>query len=172
MNKRQLSAFTFGILLLAASCRKTDKLHQPASTSNEVAKAAASAPAASTWQAAQWNSNKQDKFTTYNTQIKDSSITTAVIKSGLVLVYINDGSAIASLPHQQKGSNDAFWYHQLSKNTLQINVDVYAGQVNPAASQVRYFVISSERLAALQTEGKTKQSLMSLTYEDATTLLK
>lgn len=172
MNKRQLSAFTFGMVLLAASCRKMDKLHQPASIENAAVKSIAAAPVANTWQTTQWNSNKQEKFTTFSTSIKDSSITLGVMSKGLVLVYLNHRSEVVSLPHQQKESGEAFWYHQLSKSNLQINCDAYDATTSPSSVQIKYFVITPDKLTALAQAGYDKMRLMTLSYENTAALLK
>ena len=173
MNKRQLSSFALGLLLFAASCKKNDVQMQSAAKAETTTTAAAKTDASATaWATvSQWNSNKQEGFTTFSTELKDSSITSAVIAKGLVLVFMNSSTGIVSLPFQQKTGGDAFWYYQLSKNTLKINVDAYTG-TNPGTNGVKYFVVTPERLQELQQSGHTKKELLTLSYESAAALLK
>jgi hypothetical protein len=177
MNKRQLSAFTAGLMLLAASCKKSDALYQQAArqeaTQNAAVASATPANASAAWRTTgQWNSNPQEGFTVFSTKLSDSSITSTVVAKGLVLVYMNNGKSLVSLPRQQKDGGDAFWYYQLSKNSLQINCDAYAASVNPSSVQVKYFVITPPQLEQLAKAGHDKKSLLTLTYDNAAALLK
>lgn len=176
MNKRQLSTFAIGLMLLAASCKKSDALYKESArqeANQQQTAATTETGSVAVWKtASQWSSAAQEGFTIHSTKLSDSSITSDVVAKGLVLVYMNDGKSVVSLPYQQKDGGDAFWYYQLSKNSLQINCDAYTAGINPSSVQVKYFVITPTQLEELAKAGHDKKSLLTLTYDNAAALLK
>ena len=163
MNKQKLSILGLSLMILVASCRKTDV---EAPVSADTTQTTVNWKSVSSWQ-----SGTEDNVTTYNGRIQDSSITADVVENGLVLVYLKSANTISGLPVQLKGTNEISWNYQVSENLIQVNADVNTGSFSQDVS-FRYFVLDQQKLNALETQGKTRDGLMTLTYENAATLLK
>lgn len=174
MNKHKLSILGFALLVLMASCKKMDTPFQPAQAATTTAAATAAPQASTTWAAiGSWNATKAEKYTTYNSTIQDKGITADVIKSGLVLVYKKDGEAVHSLPYEQKGSADQYWYYQTSEGAITINVDAYGtAQTISNDATIRYFIVSEQQIKDFVATGKTKLDLLNLSYDAAAELFK
>jgi hypothetical protein len=152
-------------MLLIASCRKEDI--QAKNTTNNLSAVSNTAQ----WKSlSNWSSSKNEEITTYFSKVSDSSITSNVVNAGFVLVFKKNGSDIQSLPFQEKSSK-TYWYYQVSKGSLRINSDNNAGQ-NLNTQSFAYFIISPEKLSALEASGKTRPDLLQLSYEQAEVLLK
>jgi len=165
MNKRNLFALGLGLVLFATACKKQDlEAAQPAPET-------VTAPAE--WKTAgNWSTSQEERYTAQSTSMQDDAITSAVVENGLVLVYMKDGNSVESLPYRQKGATEAFWYYQISEKTIQLNADVYSANQATGEKAFNYFVISPEKLKSLEEQGHTQASLMALSYEAASTLLK
>ena len=167
MNKNKIAILGFSIAVLVTSCRKTDMPHQ------EAAPAVETVAAKKDWTSAiAWNAAKQEKFTTYNGTIVDQAITSAVADKGLVLVFKKNGTDIQSLPFEEKGANDAYWYYQVSKGQIAISCDNYGAEQKVSDNAFQYFVITAEQLQALDAKGHSQIELLQLSYEEAAALLK
>jgi hypothetical protein len=164
MKNYKLPFVGFAFILLVASCRKEDI--QAKNTVNNL-----TASNTATWKSlSNWSSSKNENVTTYFSKVSDSSITSDVVNAGFVLVYKKSGSDIQSLPFQEK-DNKTYWYYQVSNGSLRVNSDNNAGQ-NLNAQSFSYFVITPEKLSALEASGKTKLDLLQLSYEQVAALLK
>jgi hypothetical protein len=175
MNKHKLSILGFALVVLMASCKKMDAPFQPTHEAATTATATAAAPQASTtWSAiGNWNATKAEKYTTYNSSIQDKGITADVIKKGLVLVYKKDGESVHSLPYEQKGTADQYWYYQTAEGSITINVDAYGSSQNISSdATIRYFVVSEQQIKDFVATGKTKLDLLNLSYDAAAELFK
>jgi hypothetical protein len=165
MKNYKLPFLGFALVLLIASCRKEDI--QAKNTANNLSAISNTAQ----WRSlSNWSSSKNEEITTYFSKVSDSSITSNVVNAGFVLVFKKNGSDIQSLPFQEKSSK-TYWYYQVSGGSLRINSDNNAGQ-NLNAQSFAYFVISPEKLSALEASGKTKLDLLQLSFEQAEALLK
>ena len=102
--------------------------------------------------------------------MSDSSVTADIVSNGLVLVYKKSGNDIESLPFQDRSSK-VYWYYQVSKGSIRISGNNAASQ-NVSGQSFSYFVLTPEKIAALQSNGKTKLDLMQLSYDQAAALLK
>jgi hypothetical protein len=172
MNKHKLPVLGLGLMLLIASCKKNDVQHESKTTNPAPVATALNAKSSSEWTSvSNWSSSKAEKFTTYNSSIGDSSITSAVAGSGLVLTFAKSGDAIKSLPFQEKGTTDAYWYYQVSKGTITLSCDVYSGTPALNTSGFKYFIFSPEQLKDLEAKGHSKTELMQLSYEGVAALL-
>jgi hypothetical protein len=179
MKKHKLPVLGLGLMLMIASCKKTDVQQESTLGNPAVAATTASAiPASSTTNASEWKtlsnwaSSKQEKFTTYSSKIEDASITSAVTSSGLILAFAKNGSSIQAMPFQQKGTNDSYWYYQVSKGSITFSCDAYSGTQSLNDAGFTYFVLSAEQLKDLAANGHSKTQLMQLSYENLATLLK
>jgi len=172
MNKHKLPVLGLSLILLITSCKKNDVQHENTLGNAPVAAAAVAATAkASDWKMlSSWSSAKGDKFTTYSTKVSDSSITNSVTSRGLVLAFVKNGSTINALPFQQKGSNDSYYYYQVSDGSITLSCDNYSGTANLSSEAFKYFVFSPEKLKDLESQGYTKIKLMQLAYEDVAAL--
>jgi hypothetical protein len=165
MKNYKLPFLEFALVLLIASCRKEDI--QAKNTTNNLSAVSNTAQ----WKSlSNWSSSKNEEITTYFSKVSDSSITSNVVNAGFVLVFKKNGSDIQSLPFQEKSSK-TYWYYQVSGGSLRINSDNNAGQ-NLNAQSFAYFVISPEKLSALEASGKAKLDLLQLSFEQAEALLK
>jgi hypothetical protein len=165
MKNYKLPFLGFALVLLIASCRKEDI--QANNTTNNLSAVSNTAQ----WKSlSNWSSSKNEEITTYFSKVSDSSITSNVVNAGFVLVFKKNGSDIQSLPFQEKSSK-TYWYYQVSGGSLRINSDNNAGQ-NLNAQSFAYFVISPEKLSALEASGKAKLDLLQLSFEQAEALLK
>jgi hypothetical protein len=117
-----------------------------------------------------WTSSKGEKFTTYSSKVADSTITSAVANSGLVLTFSKNGNNIQALPFQEKGTNDSYWYYQVSKGALTLSCDNYSGTASLNTAGFKYFIFSTEQLKELEAKGYSKIKLMQLAYEDVAAL--
>ncbi len=163
MNKHKFFVLGISLSLLAVSCRKQDVVSDKASPEVML----------SEWKAMNnWSALKEDKYTSYNNSITDNALTVDVIENGLVLVYMKAGTHIESLPFQQKGKTDAYWYYQVSENTIQLNAYVYSAAAISNQQAFRYFIINADKLKSLEENGHSQSELMSLNYENAAALLK
>lgn len=166
MNK--LIILGLGLATLATSCRKTDAVYDTAASTEKVA-----APAKAEWTSVSgWSTNKQEKFTVYNGKIADQNITDAIASKGLVLAFKKNGISIQSLPFQEKGASDAYWYYQVSKGEISFACDNYSGEQQLQNNSFTYFILSAEKLADLEKKGYSQIQLMQLSYEDTRALLK
>jgi hypothetical protein len=171
MNKHKLPVLGFSLLLLIASCKKNDVQHENTLGNSPVAAAMAASAKASDWKTlSSWASAKGDKFTTYSSKVSDSSITSSVTSRGLVLAFVKNGSTINALPFQQKGTNDSYYYYQVSNGTITLSCDNYSGTANVSSEAFKYFVFTPEKLKDLESQGYTKIKLMQLAYEDVAAL--
>jgi hypothetical protein len=160
MKNYKLPLLGFALMLLITACKKEDVQVKNAPVS-----------AASQWQTlTNWSSSKTDNATTFSSKVSDSLITSNVANAGFVLVFKKSGSDVQSLPFQEK-ENKTYWYYQVSKGSVQINSDNNAGQ-NLSSQSFSYFVITPEKLSALEASGKTRFDLLQLSYEQAAALLK
>ena len=87
MKKHNLSIIGFGLMLFIASCKKNDVEHKGGLFSEPLAKAKAAAVAPEWRSFTNWTAKKAEKFTSYVSAVADSSITSAVTRSGLVLAF-------------------------------------------------------------------------------------
>ena len=166
MKNFKFTVLGFGLMLMAASCKKYDVQEAQAPAAPLVSN---TTPAK--WSSiSSWSSSTSGNTTTHFSKVADSSITAAVAKSGLVLVFKKDGSGIQSLPFEEKESK-AYWYYQVSNGSVRINSDNNKGQ-NLAQQSFTYFVITPEKLAALEASGKSRFELLNLNFEQAGALLK
>ncbi|MFL5740696.1 MAG: hypothetical protein ACJ75B_10795 [Flavisolibacter sp.] len=167
MNKKFLAA-VFSAAVLVTACKKSD-VQQTAVNTPAVAAASVSS---SNWKSlSSWNSQPQEKYTTYSNKISDSTISAAVAGKGLVLVYKKSGTDISALPFEEKGTSN-FWYYQVSQGRLVVLVDTYGTTAAPAQGQsIKYFVLSADKLNELQSKGYSKAELMKLSYENAIAIL-
>ena len=160
MNTRKFFILGLSAALLTASCRKQDLVQE-----NTPAVAPASWTSVSNW-----SSSTEENQKAYSSSISDKGITADVVENGLVLVYMKSGNAIESMPFHQS-ANNTYWYYQVSENSLQLNADVpSAGKLGEGQS-FSYFIVTAERLKALEDKGLSQDELMSLTYEKAAALL-
>jgi len=163
MKNYQVSLFGFALMLLIASCKKEDV--QVKNT------AASTVSSTSQWKSlTNWSNSGSDNQATVSSKISDSTITSNVAAGGLVLVFKKSGTDVQSLPFQQDNSK-TFWYYQVSKGSVQINVDDNSAD-NLNSQSFSYFVITPEKLSSLVANGKTRLDLLQLTYEQAAALLK
>jgi len=163
MNNHKFLILGLGLALFAASCKKQDleaKQEDAVVTQTE-------------WtNANNWTSSKEESYTSYSTIIQDKSITADVVENGLVLVYMRNGRTLSALPHQQKEGANAFWYYQVSENTITLSADVFTANMQPDNKQYfSYFIVSSEKIKALGEKGHTMSELMTLSFENAKSLL-
>lgn len=165
MKKNTFVILSLGVTLLIASCKKEDV---PANRSAN--QTSVSVSTTSQWRALSWSSSKDENITTYSSKISDSSINNNIASSGLVLVFKKDNAGVESLPFQEKSSN-AYWYYQVANGSVRINSDSKSEQ-NLSGQSFSYFIITPEKLSALEAQGKTKVDLMQLSYEQAVALLK
>jgi hypothetical protein len=164
MKNHKFAFLGFGLMLLIASCRKED-IHAKNEPDN------LSAVSNTAWKSlGNWSSSTTEDVTTYFSKVSDSVITGNVVSAGFVLVFKKTGSDIQSLPFQEKDSK-AYWYYQVSKESIQINCINNAGQ-NLNGQSFSYFIITPEKLSALEANGKTRLDLLQLSYEQAVVLLK
>lgn len=167
MNKNKLAVLTFSAAILFASCRKNELQHQD---SHNAAEAVAVTKA---WTSdISWNTAKQEKFTVYSGTINDQLISNEITDKGLVLVYKKNGNNIQSLPFEEKGTTDAYWYYQVSNGKIAINCDNYGAEQKVDENAFQYFIISAEQLAALEGKGYPSFKLLQLSYDEASALLK
>ena len=152
-------------VLVIASCKKEDV--KQSNTTNNV-----STTKASQWKFINnWSSSKTDSTTTiYFSKLTDSSITGDVVKGGLVLLFKKTGDDIQALPFLEK-DDKTYWYYQVSKGSIRINIDNNSGE-NLNAHSFSYFVVTQQKLSELEANGNTKLDLLQLSYDQATTILK
>jgi hypothetical protein len=171
MKKHTLSISALALVLVFASCRKSDLPHNPlAQDKAKVAAATAAAPVSDWKSVGNWTSTRQEKSTSFSAQIKDNALTTANVSTGLVLVYKKEGDAVRSLPYRDKVTGQ-YWYYQASENDITINVDAAGtGKINNLAT-FRYFILSEEKIKELEAQGTTKFEIMKMSFDKASSLL-
>jgi hypothetical protein len=170
MNKHKLSVLGFSLLLLITSCKKNDVQHED-TTTNPTAITAPAITKASEWRSfTNWTSSKEEKFTSHSSKVTDSTITNAVATSGLVLAFSKAGNTIQALPFQEKGTNDSYWYYQISKDAITLSCDSYKGTAPVNTTEFKYFVFTPDQLKDLETKGYSKMKLLQLTYEEVAAL--
>jgi outer membrane protein assembly factor BamB len=163
MKYLKLTVLFSGMIVLASSCRKNDFA---AEVPTEI-----SIPTATDvkWiSLTNWSSKQSENTTTFFNRVSDTSITYSVAKAGMILVYKKDGSSIKALPLQD---GTVSWNYQVSTGALLINSENNDGS-NLSKSGFSYFIITPEKLSALQAGGKTRMDLLNLSYEQAADLLK
>ena len=158
-------AFSILCIALLASCKKED-----VAANTSANKASASVSGTAQWRSLNWTNSKDDSITTYSSKISDSSINENIASTGLVLVFKKNNSTVESLPAQDKDLN-TYWYYQVANGAVTINGDSKSDQ-NMSGQSFSYFVITFEKLSALEAQGKTKGDLLQLTYDEAVALLK
>jgi hypothetical protein len=155
----------FALVLLITSCKKEDVQLNSSKTSLTDTKG--------TWNSlTNWSTTKVDDSTTaYFSLVSDTSISEAVAKSGLVLLFKKNGSAIQLLPFMDK-STGTYWYYQISKGLLRIDgSNSGSSQKNFDGQTFSYFVFTPEQISMFTAKGKTKLDLMQLTYTQALELV-
>jgi len=169
MKNLKLPVFGLAIVLIVSSCRKEDV--QAPNVSKADASATSVAKVSGWMPLNNWSSATNDKTTTYFSKLSDTAINADVAKSGLVLVYVKNGSQTQALPFQDQATN-TYWYYQVSKGSVRINGDASSASQNFRGRNIFYFVLTSQELSALESKGKSKFDLMQLTYDQAAALLK
>lgn len=183
MKILQLTFTASVLLLLATSCKKTDfqdELPQNAqSESGELTDPVSSSSAPldlskeTGWQSAStWDVEKQEDFSIYYINVSDAAITSEVVDDGLVLLYKNDKLSLSSLPVEENGKTESrYWYHQVTEGNIMISVDSYGDALSPdASSNFKYFILTPEKLEELEANGQDVDSLMNLSYQQASAL--
>ena len=167
MNKHNL-IMGLAVVSLFTACRKTDL---PANEVTEPPTLAAEIKPKDNWKSvSSWSSNASGNATSFSSRIEDAGLSSEVVNNGLVLVYMKKDGNIVSLPFTEEGTK-LNWHYQVSDKVLQINGDA-AGTTEVSNEQISYFIISPEKIKALESEGTSKIDLMSFTYEKAATVLK
>ncbi len=175
--KPSFSAIVF--MVLAVGCRKNDfssELEQEATVT-----AAASPLPMSTSEAdstgwnysADWKVAAQEDFSVYYININEKAITEDVVENGLVLIYKKNEISLTALPVEE-GANEQtqYWYHQVTEGNIMISVDAYGATSAPDAStSFKYFIVTPEKIEALEAQGYSAEKLMELTFEEASQLL-
>jgi hypothetical protein len=166
MKNYKLPLMAFALVLLVASCKKED-------VQQKNSKQTFTSAATGSWNSlTNWSTDIADSTTTYFSRIPDTAINAAVANSGLVLVFKKNGSAVQSLPFQDKSAG-TYWYYQVSKGLLRIDGSSNsASQQNFNGQTFSYFVFTPEQISALDAKGKTKLDLMQLSYDEALELFK
>jgi hypothetical protein len=168
MKNYKLPVWGCALMLLMAACKKEDV--RQTDLNNGLLSGLTSK--LSQWNTVtSWSSAATDDGTTFFSNLPDSAITSEIANGGLVLVFRKTGSAIQALPVQEKDSK-TYWYYQVAKGSLRINADNNEGKKNLSAQSFSYFVITPEKLSALEAGGKTKLDLLQLSYTQAVALLK
>jgi hypothetical protein len=171
MNKHKLPVLGLGLLLLLSACKKNDVQYENMETTEQTVAAPVSAPVSEWKPANSWTSSKQEKFTTHTSKTDDSTITSTVTNSGLVLAFIKTGNSINALPFQEKGTSDSYWYYQVSNGSISFSCDSYSGTPSLNSAEFKYFVFSPEQLTDLEAKGYSKIKLMQLSYEEVAAIL-
>ena len=164
MKNYKFSIWGLALMLIITSCKKEDvqKTNDADQTSNTAK--------FKEWNFLNsWNSSATENITTYFSKITDSAITNDVARSGLVLVYKKSAEDIQSLPSHEKDTK-AYWYYQVSKGSIRINIDNNDGQ-NLSQQSFSYIIITPQQLSILEENGKSKFDLMQLSYDQASSLL-
>jgi hypothetical protein len=178
--------FTASVLLLCAtSCKKTDfqdELPQEAQITSAALADSTSSSSASIdisketgwYSATTWEVEKQEDFSIFYINVPDAAITSEVVDNGLVLLFKNDRSSLSSLPVEENSKSESrYWYHQVTEGNIMISVDSYGAALSPdASSNFKYFILTPEKLQELEAQGQTVESLMNLSYQEASALLK
>ena len=167
MKKHTIHFHLFAaILVLAtlASCSKMDA-ELPASPEASVTVPAEAMDSKKWNRPASWTASSVEGQSVYSVSFTDPALSTENLKKGLVLVFARNSGEIQSLPFSEAGQN---WYYQASQNALEIVVE---SAVAPSKTEFAYFILSKEKIAELSVKGYSKNTLMSLTYESAQTLL-
>src|SRR2546423_11644502 len=130
MKNLKLPLIGLTLILAVASCKKNDfqEEAQPVQTESATSEVKTNSSVDNIgWQSsAKWEASKQENFSVYYFTIDDAKITSDVAENGLVLVYKKYGSAVASLPSEEKGNNSSnYWYHQVTEGNLLILCDAY-----------------------------------------------
>jgi hypothetical protein len=169
MNK--LSLLALGMLMLVTACKKTDLLPAP---NTPAASATATTAAAPSWNSlSSWQATTFDKGVMYSNTISDTLITASVVKNGLVLGYAKTEAGVFGLPYQQTQNADTYsWFYQVRAGAIVVSCTTSAAAKAPSVSQTfAYLVFTPEKLAALQSKGQTKASIIGLSYDKASALL-
>ena len=121
-----------------------------------------------------WSADDDETSKVFRTSITDNSLTDSVAASGVILAFRKSDNKIESLPFEEKvGDKSFYWYYQIAKGSIDIVVEGPASAEQPdLANGFNYLIISKEKLLDLETKGYSRDQLMTLTYETATTLLK
>jgi hypothetical protein len=166
MNKHNL-ILSLAVVAFFTACRKTDL---PANEVTPPQAIAAEVTAKDNWKSvSSWSSNETGNTTSFSSKIEDARLSSEVVNKGLVLVFMKKGEKSVSLPFTEEGTK-LNWHYQVSDNLLQINGDASATQ-KVSTEQISYFVISPEKIKALEAEGTSKIDIMSFTYEKAAAVL-
>ena len=179
MKNVKFPILALSLVLLTTSCQKNDFSEEPAT---EVAPTTALTDAdAAGWQTSTtWEVADQETFSVQYFTIEDAAITSEVADNGLVLLYKKSGQAVNALPFEESASTSTegtesaaanYWYHQVTEGSLLISRDVYGKETPDVASAFKYFVITPDKLQALEADGYTTETLMNLKYADAAALL-
>lgn len=167
MNKHNL-ILGLAVVTFFTACRKTDL---PANEVTEPQTLAAEVKPTDNWKSVtSWSSNASGNATNFSSRIEDDRLSSDVVNNGLVLVFMNQEGKVVSLPFTEEATKTN-WHYQVSGNVLQINGEA-TGTTEISTEQISYFVISPEKIKALEAEGTSKIDLMSFTYEKAAAVLK
>jgi hypothetical protein len=170
---------TFKIVAIAlslttiVSCRK-DGLDEMAFTEETpsaiVSQTTAATAVLSDWKpVSTWNTVKKQAGTTWSGTIEDAAITSDIVNNGLILVFAKNGNAGQSLLYMQAG--DAYWYYQVEAGRITINTETVNGNASIDKDQsFQYVMLSKEQLDELETKGVTRDDLVKLSWEEATTM--
>jgi hypothetical protein len=120
-----------------------------------------------------WEVENQEDFSIFYINMPDPAITSEVVDNGLVLLFKKGNSSYVALPVEEDSKADSkYWYHQVTEGNIMISADSYGAATSPdAASGFKYFVLTPQKLKELERKGQTVDQLMSLTYEQAATLI-
>lgn len=169
MNKHKFLIPFLTAALSITACKKNDLLQ-----STQQKAATATLINNTQWKSVSaWSGEKEENTTVYSGSLSDTSINAGIASKGLVLVYKKSGNTITALPAEVKTDKGSyFWYYQVSQGNITLVADAEGTATTPKEEGFTYFAISADKLKTLETQGYTKANLMTLTYENASAILK
>lgn len=144
------------VLLILASCKKTD-IENPETQSSETS--ASVAANLSGWKTiGNWTAANNN----YEASISDQKITSDIAGEGLVLLYAK-GKAIQLLPGQVEKT---YFYYQVEDGSIQINASTDFNK----SLEFSYIIFSKEQLSSMEQKGINKSQLMKMSYQQVSQL--
>jgi hypothetical protein len=172
--KAPLIAIAF--ILSLASCKKNDvKPNTENATPNTTQNVQSVLNVQSlSWKSADdWKVANQQSFKVFYTSLSDTSITSDVVSSGMVLVYKKslDGT-ISRLPFEEKvaGQVSNYWYYQVSEGKVLISCDNYTNSSSVSKDNFQVVVVNKEQINSLTNKGYENSKLMELDYNQVSGL--
>ncbi len=103
--------------------------------------------------------------TEFNGTVSETALNADILADGLVLLFAKQGESIVTLPSTVGGTE---WSYEIATSSIALRAN--STETLGTSVSVRYVVIPAAKIKSLETSGITRNDLMNMSYEKASSL--